>query len=94
VSGRDFKRTLTDMIDRLLAGVWTVEEFRRAYYDFWVDEVPRGILSEDEEEFFSGVQEKLDWTSASPTDDEKRHGWLTLEEYVDWVRLQRIGFRD
>jgi hypothetical protein len=80
------------MIDRLLAGAWTVDEFRHAYYDFWVDEVPRGVLSDDDEEFFSDVQEKLDWTASSPTEDEKEHGWLTHEEYVDWVRLHRIGF--
>jgi hypothetical protein len=80
------------MINRLLAGAWTVDEFRRAYYDFWLEEVPHGILSDDEEEYFSGVQEKLDWTSPAPTDEEKQHGWLTPEEYVDWVRLQRIGF--
>jgi len=67
------------MIDRLLAGAWTV------------DEGPRGVLSDDEE-FFSDVQEKLDWTAPSPTEDEKEHGWLTHEEYVDWVRLHRIGF--
>jgi len=53
------------MIDRLLAGAWTVDEFSHAYYDFWLDEVPRGVLSDDDEEFFSDVQEKLDWTAPS-----------------------------
>ena len=80
------------MIDRLLAGIWSVEEFQRAYYDFWVEEVPRGILSDDEEEFFSAVQEKLDWTAPSPTKEEQQYGWITDEEYVDWVRVQRINF--
>ena len=52
MASRDFKRELIDMIDRLLAGAWTVEEFRREYYDCWLDGVPRGVLSDDEEEFF------------------------------------------
>ena len=90
--GRDYRQELVDMIDRLLVGTWTVQQFRRAYYDFWLEEVPRGVLSDDDEEFFSGLQEKLDWTSPSPTDEERRYGWLTPEEYVDWVKLQRIGF--
>jgi 5-methylcytosine-specific restriction endonuclease McrA len=47
---------------------------------------------DDDQEFFSDVQERLDWTAPSPTEDEKEHGWLTHEEYVDWVRLHRIGF--
>lgn len=45
MASRDFKMELIDMIDRLLAGAWTVEEFRREYY-----------------------------------------------EYVDWVKLRRVGF--
>jgi hypothetical protein len=49
VSGRDYRQGLTDMIDRLLAGAWTVDEFHHAYYEFWLDEVPRGVLSEDDE---------------------------------------------
>ncbi len=56
------------MIDRLLAGTWTVKESERAYYMFFIDEVPREALSEDEENFFADVQEKLDWTDPSPTD--------------------------
>jgi hypothetical protein len=86
------ERELIDMIDRLLVGAWTVEEFRREYYDFWLDGVPRGVLSDDEEEFFSDVQERLDWTTLSPTESAKQYGWLTHEEYVDWVKLRRIGF--
>ena len=92
MSERDYKQELTDMIEPLLAGAWTVDEFSHAHYDFWLDEVPRGVLSDDDEEFFSDVQEKLDWTAPSPTEDEKEHGWLTHEEYVDWVRFHRIGF--
>ena len=38
-----------------------------AYYWFWLDEVPRGELSEDDEEVFSAIQEKLDWTSVRST---------------------------
>jgi hypothetical protein len=79
------------MIDRLVVGAWTVEEFRREYHDFWLDDVPRGLLSDEDEEFFSDVQEQLDWTAPSPTEDEKQYGWLTHEEYVDWVKLRRVG---
>lgn len=89
---RNYKKELMDMIDRLLAGDWTVEQFDRAYYDFELEEVPRESLSEDEDDFFSTVREKLDWTTPSPTEYEREHGWLTHEEFVDWVRLEQIRF--
>lgn len=92
MKSRDYRRELIGMIDRLLCGDWSVDDFRRAYYFFWVNEVPSGLLSEDEEEFFSGIQEQLDWTAPEPSPDEKHYGWLTEAEYIDWVKLQRMRF--
>jgi hypothetical protein len=92
VPSRDYRLELTEMIDRLLAGTWTVEEFERAYYTFFLDEVPSEALSEDERDFFAEIQEMLEWTGPSLTSEEKQYGWMTYEEYVDWVRLHRIRF--
>ena len=93
MSERDYKQILLDMIDRLVDGACTVDEFRTAYYWFWLDEVPRGELSEDDEEIFSEIQEKLDWTTDSPTTEEREYGWLSEVDYVDLVRLRLIGFK-
>jgi hypothetical protein len=78
------------MIDRLLSRDWSVENFRQAYYSFWLDQVPRDVLTEEDEEFFSSVQEQLDWTTREPALEGKQYGWLTEDEYVEWVRLQKI----
>jgi len=78
------------MIDRLLSGSWSVEDFRRAYYFFWLEQVPADVLSDEAEQFFWAIQEKLDWTTREPTSEERQYGWLTEDEYVDWVKLHRM----
>ena len=61
-----FKKNL-GMIDRLIGGEWSVDEFETAYYDYFVDTVPSSFLSDEDEDFFAAVQERLDWTARNPT---------------------------
>jgi hypothetical protein len=86
----EYQRTLTRMIDRLTSGECSVKDFRRAYYDFWLEEVPTGVMSPEEEDLSSAIQEKLDWTAEQPSDEERGYGWLDEREYVDWVKLEQI----
>ena len=86
----EYQRILAEMIDRLTSGEWSVEDFRRAYYDYWLEEVPTDLLSPEEETFFSALQERLDWTTEQPTEEERRHGWINEQEYTDWVKLEQI----
>jgi hypothetical protein len=85
----NFKHILLDMIKKLLSGEWSVEEFEGQYYTFFLEGVPSGSLSDDDSAFFAAVQERLDWTSRNPTSEERDHGWLTDEEYVQWLRTER-----
>ena len=77
------------MIEKLVRGQCSVAEFEQAYYDYYLEKVPDGVLTDEDHRFFGSVQEKLDWTAKTPTTDEKKGGWLTQEEFVKWVRLQR-----
>ena len=86
----EYQRLLTEMIGRLVSGEWSVKDFRRAYYDFWLEQVPTGLLSSEEEDFFSAIQEGLEWTTEQPTEEERGYGWMDEQEYVDWVKLEQI----
>lgn len=77
------------LVDRLVSGDLSVPQFREAYYDFYVEEVPEDAMSDRDYEFFGGLQEKLDWTSPFPSDDERVWGWIDYEEYVGWVKRER-----
>ncbi len=77
------------MVNNLVTGVWTVSEFRKNYYDFYLEEVPDEALSDDEAEFFSGIQEKLDWVDESPDFESQSAGWLDHEQFVELVKSQK-----
>ncbi len=78
---------LTNKINKLLIGEYSVEEFREAYYWFFVDEVPEDVLSGDECDYFGGIQEKLDWVTENPESDERKYGWINNDEFVKWVAI-------
>jgi len=84
-----FKKNLLGMIDRFIGGEWPVDEFETAYYDYFVDTVPSSFLSDEDEDFFAAVQERLDWTARNPTNAEREVGWLTHDEYIQWLRTER-----
>jgi hypothetical protein len=86
VSG--YRDTLLRMIHQVLSGEWSVDRFQQEYYHFFVDDVPADALSQDDENFFAAVQEKLDWTAHSPTEEERQVGWLDHAEFVQWLRTE------
>ncbi len=88
-SGPSAKESLLGMIDRLIGGEWSVAEFEVAYYDYFVERVSASSLSPEDESFFAGVQERLDWTARNPTNEEREIGWLTHEEYIQCLRTER-----
>ena len=69
------------MVQRLVRGEWDVPTFERAFYMFYVDDVPEAALGEREHEFFSLLQERLDWTEADPGPESRAYGWQNHEEY-------------
>lgn len=88
----DYRAVLLDMIRKLLTGSWSVPEFRANYYDFVIDGVPDYELSDIEETFFSGVQEKLDWVDSRPDAESRKHGWINHDEFIEWLKNELESF--
>jgi len=85
----NYKKMLVEMIERLLSGEWSVTRFKSEYYDFYLEKVPDEALSDEDALFFGSVQEKLDWTDASPDHESQEFGWLNYKEFTGWVQHQR-----
>src|SRR5262245_33819343 len=81
----DYKEHLLSMIEHLVRGEWSVPEFEKHYYLFYVEEVPDEALSDVDSSFFGSVQERLDWTHAEPDATSRGYGWLNHEEFRSWV---------
>jgi hypothetical protein len=73
------------MVQHLVKRQWSVSNFEKEFYDFFIESVPSEELSNDELEFFASIQEKLDWTEAHPTPENRKLGWMDYEEYINWV---------
>ena len=76
------------MVLKVLSREWSVGRFREEYYPYFLDKVPTDALSEDDEDFFAAVQEKLDWTAESVTDEEHQFGWIDHTEFIQWLRTE------
>jgi len=87
----NYRAELLGMIDRLVKGEWSVDQFRDAYYDFYLEQVPSDELSAEELDFFGAVQERLDWTSESPNKDERGYGWMDHQEFIEWLRVHQTN---
>ena len=77
----DYHAELLGMVQRLVRGEWDVPPFERAFYMFYVDDVPEGALEDRDLEFFGLLQERLDWTEADPGPESRAYGWQNHEEY-------------
>jgi hypothetical protein len=83
-----YREELLRMIGQAISSEWSVDRFREEYYPFFLERVPTDALAEADENFFASVQEKLDWTSESPTDEERQLGWFDYIDFIQWLRTE------
>src|ERR1043166_4759328 len=82
----NYRNILIEKIRKLVDGIWTVPDFMKEYYDYYLEQVPGGALSESENTFFGLVQEKLDWVTENPDQEDKKDGYIDYPEYIAWLR--------
>lgn len=85
----DHSEFLLNAIDAFLRGELTFPEFRERYYDYYIDQLPEWALTDRERDFFSEVQEKLDWVDRNPDYESRRAGWIDYEQFTTWLRVER-----
>ena len=83
-----YREELLRMIGQAISSEWSVDRFREEYYPFFLERVPTDALAEADENFFASVQEKLDWTSESPTVEERQLGWFDYIDFIQWLRTE------
>ena len=81
-----WRAELISLVRKLVEGRIQLADFESRYYDFYIEQVPDSALTEREHEFFGLIQEALDWTTVSPTVEDRGFGWMDEREYRDWVQ--------
>jgi len=84
----DHRAELLRLVQRVAHGGWPVQEFERAYGEYWVEDLPDGGLSEADFDFFAAVHEKLQWTGRDPSAESRQSGWIDYEEFRGWLGEQ------
>lgn len=88
----NYKDIFIEKINNLISNKWTVPEFEKEYYNYYLEQIPEGSLTLPQSTFFGLVQEKLDWTSKNPSDEEKKDGWFDYSEYIEWLKINAKDF--
>ena len=82
----NYKKELIKKIEKLLNSEIDVSEFEKNYYLFFIETVPDNALSDEEFDFFGEIQEKLDFVSEQPSDEERSYGYINHKEYIELLR--------
>jgi len=88
----NYKKILLEKINNLINGTWSLPEFEKEYYQYFLEQVPDDGLSMIESEFFALVQENLDWTAENPDDQDKKYGYYNYQEYISWLKKNTQDF--
>jgi hypothetical protein len=76
-----------ELIDKLLAGRMPFAEFQRAYSDRFIDENACSEFRVEEVDHYGAVHEKAEWTTPSPTDEDRSYGWIDPAEFKAWLEI-------
>jgi hypothetical protein len=83
----DFRERLDAIMDSFLTGQVPFEKFQHNYSDCYIDEQADAAFSPEEIDHYGGVHEKAEWTSASPTEEERKYGWIDASEFRTWLEV-------
>ena len=83
----NFREKLDALIDSFLARRLEFVEFQRRYSACYIDEQADAEFSPEEVDHYGVVHEKAEWTSPSPTEEERRYGWIDQAEFRSWLQI-------
>ncbi len=86
----EYKSILLDMIKDFASGATSAQDFIDEYYNFFIEEVPDDLLSENDESFFSSIQEQMDFVDVEAEHESDRAGFQNPKEFRSWVS-EKLG---
>jgi hypothetical protein len=90
----DFRAELVAIIDSFLAGERSFEAFHRDFSRCFIDEIPEEDLTLEMADQYGAVHEKTEWTTRSPTPEERDVGWIDVPQFSSWLRGYRETLRE
>lgn len=88
-----FQERLDLLVEDYLARKITFDAFQRAYSACYADEVADANFTPSEIQYYGTIHERTEWTSDSPTAEERSYGWRNEAEFSEWLRMIRSNYR-
>jgi hypothetical protein len=85
------REDLDALIERFLAGELPFAAFQRAYAHRFIDENACAEFSVEEVDHYGAVHEKAEWTSPSPTAEDRAYGWINPAEFKWWLGIHDLS---
>lgn len=89
----DSLETLDRLIDGYLAGSITFETLESQFAPCYLFMPEEGFPDVETEVWYGVVHERIEWTRAEPSTEEKAFGWTSIDEFRAWlesvVRIRR-----
>lgn len=87
----NYRAKLTNFVDEFLAGKQSFDSFQHDFAACFIDEVPENELTPEMAEQFGAIHEKIEWTTAAPTTEERSYGWLDVDDFTRWLQAFRAS---
>lgn len=81
----EYRQKMLGMVKDMLLKKQSVRDFEKEFYFFFLDDVPSDALEEDDEEFFIEIKDKLEMLSESPTEEDRKYGYIKEDEFFQWI---------
>jgi Lhr-like helicase len=81
---KEFKK-LFKILTNYVEDSISYDELQREFYDYYVDDLAEEVLSKQEENLFSHIQEKMDWVTGNPDRESREYGWISIDEFKQWL---------
>ena len=90
----DYRIVLLSKINSLLNEEWDVSQFRKYFYDYYLEQIPEDGLSDIDQIFFADVHEMLDWVDKKPDAESRKYGWIDELQYKNWLRRKLANYEN
>ncbi len=84
---KEFEEKLLSKISNFINSEQSLDKFYDDYYLFFVDKIPEDALDNNQFKFFGTIQEKWDFVTEDPSEDDRKYGYINVEEYKTWIRI-------
>ncbi|HEX6372718.1 MAG TPA: hypothetical protein VF006_27605 [Longimicrobium sp.] len=78
--------TLDRLIDGFLAGSITFQTLESRFAPCYLFMPEEAFADVETEVWYGVIHERIEWTSAAPSPEERAFGWISIDDFRAWLR--------